>query len=226
MKQNIKITKQDLKEDKFAVAMLKAKDQIVANWMFYAGGLAFLFVLVFGITFLKQEGVKKNTEATSLYNKGLSLYLNQQHEQAIVEFMSVIDDFGSAEIAEQAQFNLGNAYFGKKDFDMAISAFETYVKKYGGDDKYFTTSAIAGIAMSLESKGDPLAAAAKYQEAAERYPDFKLAGEYYLKAMKAYIAGGNLESAKEVYATMAKDLDKTSYYDDAMMVAGENGLSL
>ncbi len=226
MKQNVKITKRDLKEDKFATTMLLAKDNIVENWMYYAGGLAFIFILVFGITFLKQEGEKKDVEAAVFYNKGLSLYLNQQHEQAIVELTTVLDEFGSSDVAKQAQFNLGNAYFAKNDYDMAISAFETYIQKYGGEDKYFTTSALAGIAASLASKGDHLGAADKYREAAERYTDFKLAGEYYLYAMKAYIAGGNLESARVIYATMAKKFESTAYYNDAMLVAGENGLTL
>lgn len=224
MSQKVKITKKDLKQDKFTTTMLLAKDNIVEHWMYYVGGLVAVFLLVFGVTFYKQEGQTKNAEASDLFNRGMSEYMSNNYELATSTFISVVDDFGSTVSAEKALFNLGNAYFLNNNFDKAIEAFNDYLKKYGGKDKYFTCSAIAGVAASLAGKGEAQQAADKYREAAERFPDFEFAGKYYVKAMEQYVAAGNMESAKVVFAKLEKNYKDASFYDDAVLVAAENNL--
>lgn len=226
MSPKTRITKKDLKQDKFMMTMLQAKDHIVEKWVYYVGGLAVLFLLVFGITYIKQESQTKNVQASELFNRGMSEYMSKNYELAASTFISVVEDFGSSVSAEKAQFNLGNAYFASNEFDKAIEAFQTYLKKYGGKDKYFTTSAIAGVAASLAGKGETQQSADKYREAAERFEDFKLAGMYYVKAMEQYIAAGNMESAKVVFAKLEKEYSDTAYYEDALLVAGENRITL
>ncbi|MEZ5358999.1 MAG: tetratricopeptide repeat protein [Candidatus Zixiibacteriota bacterium] len=225
MSQKVKITKKDLRQDKFTMTMLQAKDNIVEHWIYYVGGLVVLFLLVFGITYVKQEGQTKNVHASELFNRGMSEFMNKDYELAASTFISVIDEFGSSVSAEKAMFNLGNAYFNNNNFDKAIETFQEYLKKYGGKDKYFTTSAMAGIAASLAAKGEPQQAADTYREAAERFENFNLAGRYYIKAIEQYVAADKVESAKVVFAKLKKDYVNTAYYDEALVVAAENNLT-
>jgi TolA-binding protein len=147
------------------------------------------------------------------------------YQLAIVDLKTVIDEYGSSSQAEQASFNLANAYFGVKNYPEAKTAFEDYLSKYGSDI-YFETSAMAGIAASMAGNGDIKDAADKYREIAEKYPDFKLAGEFYLKAMLHYIKSDNLESAKVMYAKISKDFENTRYYQEGTRLAGEYKIKL
>ena len=142
---------------------------------------------------------------------------------AIVDFKKIVDDYGSWSQADLAAFDLGNAYLSNKNYAEAKTAFEKYLSRNTGD-KYFTTSAIAGVAACLAGTGDVAGAAKKYQEAAEKYSDFKMAGEYYLSAMQNYTKSGNMEAARQMYAKILKDYENTSYYNESQRLAGEFNL--
>ena len=226
MKQNVRLTKKDLKQDKFAAAMLVTKDYVVQNWMYVVGGIVAVFIIIIGVTFMKSEGSKKSGEGAQTYNLAMGEFMNKSYQQAIVGLKVVIDEFGSTTYGEQARFNLGNAYFESRNYTEAQTAFESYLKKYGDKDKYFTTSAMAGIAQCRAALGFPGEAADKFRETAEKYKDFKLAGQYYVNAMDYYIKSGNLESARVIFAKITKDFENTPYYKDAALIAGENNIEL
>jgi TolA-binding protein len=225
MIRNVKISKREMKEDKFTTFMLRTKDYIFEQWIYLAGGAILIIVVIIGITMIRAERIKSEKEAADIYSQAMSELLSRNYQLAIVDFKTIVDQYGSAPVSRQALFNLGNAYFTAKNYTEAITAFETYISKYKGD-KFFITSAMAGIAASLAGNGDFAGAADKYREAAEKYPDFKLAGDYYLKAMTYYIRSGNVESARVIYARLGKDFEDTPYYAQGQLLARENNIGL
>ncbi len=225
MARNVKITKREMKEDKFTTFMLRTKDYIFEQWIYLVGGAALIIALIVGVTLIRAERIKSEKEAADICSRAMSELLSKNYQLAIVDFKTIIDQYGSTPVSRQALFNLGNSYFEAKNYTEAINAFEKYIDKYK-DDKFFITSSMAGIAASLAGNGDPAGAADKYRETAEKYPDFKLTGDYYLKAMTYYIRSGNLESARVIYARLSKDFEDTPYYAQGQLLARENNIGL
>ncbi len=225
MAKKIKITKRDMKEDSFVTFMLQTKDFLLERWVYFIGGVALVVVVIVALSIMQSERGKNEKEAADVYSRAMSSYLQRNYQVAIIDFQSILDNYGSTSSAPAARFNLGNAYFGVKNYTEAITAFETYLRKYG-DDKVFASSALAGIGASLAGNGDLRGAADKYREAAEKFPDFPLAGEYYLMAMKYYIKAGETESARVIFARLAKDYENTTYFVESQRIAGENNISL
>jgi len=225
MRQNVRITKREIKEDKFATFMLVAKDYVVERWTYFAISAAAIIVVVVAFTLIRSSQSSQEGEALQAYNRALSELRSANFQLAIVDFKTVMDQYGSSSLAEPAAFNLGNAHFGASNFAEAKTAFEDYLKRYAGN-KYFVTSAMAGVAASLAGLGETKAAADKFRETAEKYPDFKLAGEYYLKALEYYIKANEMESAKVILAKLTKDFPETRYYMEGARLAAEHGLRL
>ncbi len=225
MRQNIRISKREMKEDKFTTFMLVAKDYVLENWIYFVGGVAAIVVVVVAIALLGVNRTKSEQQALDVFNRAMSEYRGGSYQLAIVDFKTVIDEYGSSVHAKEAAFDLGNAYFAARNFADAKTAFENYLAKYSGD-KFFVTSAIAGVGASLAGLGNYKEAADKYREAAEKYSDFQPAGQYYLKALEYYIKAGEKESARVIYAKLAKDYKDTPYYMDGARLAAENNIKL
>jgi outer membrane protein assembly factor BamD (BamD/ComL family) len=225
MSKNIKITKREMKEDKFTTFMLQAKDYFLERWVYFAGGLVLVLAVIVGMNLIKSNLANREAEATEILSRARSELQGKNYQLAIVDYKSIVDDYSSTDHAQKALFELGNAYFAAKNFEPARTTYQEYLDKYQ-DDKYFTISAMAGIAACLAGGGDPAGAADKYREAAEAFPDFDLAGEYYLKAMQFYIKSGNLGSAKVMYATIIKDFEGTRFYTESQRIAGEHNIAL
>jgi len=226
MRQNIKISKREMKEDKFTAFVLRAKDYILQNWIYFAGGIAAIIIIVVAVSLLSTQKVKSERQAAELYSQAMSEYRNGSHQLAIVDLRTIIDDHGSTSYARQAAFNLGNVYFAARNFPEAKKAFENYLADYQQGDKYFVTSAMAGIAASLAGDGNYKEAADKYREAAEKYPDFQLSAEYYLNAMENYIKAEEMESARVIYAKLEKDYEDSQQFLDATRLAAELKMDL
>ncbi|MCK5127759.1 MAG: tetratricopeptide repeat protein [candidate division Zixibacteria bacterium] len=227
MRQNIKITKKDLKQDKFTSAMFLGKDYFLENWIIFAGGLAAIFLVVFGIVYMQSQSQESDYRAGEIYNRAMGQFLNNEYGQAIVDFQMILSEYSSSEYAEQAAFNLANTHFAKKDYPIAQQAFEDYLNKFG-DDPFFTTSAISGVAACIASSASTMDAVErynqvgdKYRKAAEEFPEFKPSAKYYVNAMKYYAMAGNIEAAAEVYSILSEQHENTQYFRDASLIAGE-----
>lgn len=225
MRQNIKITKREMKEDKFTTFVLVAKDYVLRNWIYFVGAAAAVIIVVVGVTLIRANQAKSEQQASEIYNRGMNQLRSGNHQLAIVDLKTVVDEYGSSGLGRQAAFDLGNAYFGAKNFAEAKNAFEKYLADYS-DNEFFVTSAMAGVAASLAGMGEMKEAADKFREIAETYPDFALAGEFYLKAMHNYIRAGQLESARVIYAKLVKDFKDTEYYLKGARLAAENNIKL
>jgi TolA-binding protein len=225
MSKTIKISKREIKEDKFTTFMLLAKDYVMERWVYFVGGVAVVFAAVIIVSFLKSGSAKNEQQAEGVYGRAMSELYNKNYQLAIVDFKTVVDQYGSSSQGEMALFNLANAYLLAKNFPDAKTAFERYLAKYDGD-KYFTTSAIAGIAACLAGTGDVAGAAEKYREAAEKYATFQLAGEYYYQALYYFIKSGNLESAKVVLAKINKEFSSSRFAREGLRLASEHNIVL
>ena len=163
----VKITKKQIKQDKFTTFMLQSKDWLSDNWQPVAIGAAVLVIAVVAVVYFVNVQETKGKEAGVRLSQAVANLNRGNYQEAILELNAIADEYGGR-TGGMALFYLANAHYESRNYDQAIENYQKYIDKYSLDN-LTTSSAIAGIAASLESKQEFLAAGDKYYEAIEYY---------------------------------------------------------
>lgn len=206
----VKITKQELKQDKFTTSMLMARGWLEDNWQVVAVVAAAVVIVIVGAIYYKSHQSSMSVEGVQKYSQALNQLQTRNYQPAIIGFNDVIDNY-SGEVVARAQFNLGNAYFESRNYQEAINAYQRYIDKYHVDP-LTTSSAIAGIAACLESQQNFADAAAKYLSAVETFPDTPSRPDYILGAIRCYMQLGEKDKVKAQLDILEKEYAGSDQY--------------
>ncbi|MDO8461800.1 MAG: tol-pal system protein YbgF [Deltaproteobacteria bacterium] len=77
-----------------------------------------------------KAAVKNEEGASTLYNKGLTFVNNRSYKEAINTFGQFIQQYPKSDLANNAQYWIGESYFAMRDFKTAIAEFQKVVEKY------------------------------------------------------------------------------------------------
>lgn len=217
MRSKVRITKRQIKEDKFTNFMLRTKEQFLDNWQVIAISAAVVVLVIVATVYFVNLKSAQRLEASSRLSGALAEYRRQNYQVAILELGSIADEY-SGRIAGMALFYLGNAHYEIKNYDEAIATFQRFIDE-SHVDRLTTTSAIAGIASCYENKQEFLAAGDKYYEALDYYPESPSAPDYYLGAVRNYVMGGDKEKTEKTLAELKEKFPNTDYTHSAVRVA-------
>lgn len=209
MSAKVKITKREIKEDKFTTSMILARDWLLEKWQITAIIAAIIVVVIIGIVFVSSMQKDKAVEGNNRLNMAIAKMKNLNYQEAILDFGSILDDFGG-NLAARAQFYLANAHYDSRNYDEALNNYKIYFDKYHAD-KLSTASALGGIAACMENKQDFVAAGDKYLEAIDYYPQSASAPDYYLGAVRCFVLGNNLERAGQAHTAMKEKFPNNEY---------------
>lgn len=95
-------------------------------------------------------GNKPKDEA--LYETSLVLYKKEQYEEALNGFRSFLDEYPKSELADNAQYWIGECYMSIQQYEKAVKAFDDVVKKYPDANK--APNAYLRQAMAMQELGD------------------------------------------------------------------------
>jgi tol-pal system protein YbgF len=90
------------------------------------------------------------------------------HGLAILGFQEVIAKFPTSELADNAQYWIGESYYAQKDFKQALQEFQKTASTYPQGDK--VPAAMLKTALCLQQLGDKPAARSTLQSLVTRYP--------------------------------------------------------
>lgn len=206
----VKITKQELKQDKFTTSMLKARGWLEDNWQVVAVVAAAVLIVIIGAVYYKSHQSSREGEGIQKYSQALNQLQTRNYQPAIIGFNDIIDNY-SGDVVARAQFNLGNAYFESRNYQEAIAAYQRYIDKFHLDP-LTTSSAVAGIAASLESQQNFADAAEKYLSAIDRYPDTPARPDYLLGAIRCFVQLGEKDKIKTQLDILEKDYPGSDQY--------------
>lgn len=111
-------------------------------------------------------------EVFSLYRDGRDSYENRQYDRAIAQFTQLLETAPEDELADNAQFWIGECYWGLGKYRQALTAFTkvfVYAKTEKADDAQLK---IARCHQALEESNKARAA---YQKLLDEYPDSQYA---------------------------------------------------
>lgn len=190
----VKLTKREIKEDKFATFMLTTKDQLTENWQYAAIGVAAVILVVAAIVYYFSNRSSANIEVAEKLATAQMDYRSGNTQVAIMSLTQIADEAGGA-TARQAKFLLGKVNFDSKNYPEAIRYWEQFLAQYS-DDPFFKSSALGGIATSYENQGQFDQAAGKFVEAADAFKTGPSAAEYLFGAMRCYLLAGDKAKAQ------------------------------
>lgn len=108
-------------------------------------------------------------EARRLYDNGYSLFHEANYDAARAAFESFLGQFGRTDLADNAQFWIGECHYAEQSYEAALTAFMKTVEDYPRGNK--VPDALVKAGKSLERLGDLQAAVETYEEILSRFAD-------------------------------------------------------
>ena len=204
LKPKKKMSKQDLKEDKFVKFSLQAKSyldenyQKLSRYVLGAAGLALIFL------FFYYNSQQNAEQANSQLGIAQIEFANGNLTNSQERLVRLIEEYGSTGAAEQGMFLLANIYYQQKKYDDARRYFEQFIDAYSGSN-ILLSSGYAGLAACEEINKNYTRAAELYEQAGEMTPDFPESDNHYFMAGLCYKKAGDWEKSKKIFADLAKD---------------------
>ncbi|MBW1779709.1 MAG: tol-pal system protein YbgF [Deltaproteobacteria bacterium] len=119
-----------------------------------------------------------------LYDLNLALYREERYEEAIAGFKNFLVKYPKSELADNAQFWVGESYMALKQYEQAILAFQRVIKKYPKGNK--VPNAILRQALAFYEIKDKTSSRLLLKKVIRQFP----------KSSEAKIARGKLKAMK------------------------------
>jgi tetratricopeptide (TPR) repeat protein len=214
LKPKKKITKQDLKEDKFVKFTLQTKTYLDENskQVFYAvSGILVVVLSIIVFVYVHNANVE---EARAQLGIAQVEYSNLNYDKAIIRLESLIESYSSTNEADQGMFLLANVLYQKERFEESKNYFEQFVNSYSGSD-ILLASGIAGLAACYEKEDQFAEAAETYSKAASTAPDFVESDNYLYLAGICFSKAGNTVKAIEKFEYLVENNVTSKRLNDA-----------
>lgn len=103
------------------------------------------------------------------YDHALAIYKAGKLEEAIGNFKDFIKVFPKSDLADNAQFWIGECYMGLKQYDQAILAYQQVIKRYPKGNK--VPNAMLRQALAFQAINDSTSAKLLLKRIIKNYPD-------------------------------------------------------
>ncbi len=216
----VKLSKRQIKEDKFTTFVLSTKQQVQDNWQFLAIGAVIVVLLIVAVVYYMDSKTSSVNESALDYAKAIGEYRSDNKLVASNMLQQIISDNKNEQITEKSTFMLGKIYYDMRNYTEAIRFWEQYVAQYK-TNILDVSAAYAGIASSYENQGQYAQGAEFFQKAINAYTDGPLEGDYYTGSMRNYLLAGDKENAKLQLDMMEEKFDETDLYIRAARYYGE-----
>ncbi|MCX6639083.1 MAG: tetratricopeptide repeat protein [bacterium] len=217
-----RITKKELKEDKFVTTFFKAQKYLQDNQatiLKIVGGVLLLAVItVFWIS------SKSRAEDQASYELGIAELKMQQSTPIVAaeELSKIAEKYRGTSSGDHALVLTAQLKLQAGQVDEALKAYEDYLK-HGSKNKYLYPAALDGKAACLESKSKFEEAAQLYLKAAASEKNLFAAPQYHLDAARCYKALDQNDKAVAQYKLVISEYPKTAFAEDAQKKLKELG---
>ncbi len=191
----VKLTKRQIKEDKFTEFMLNSKQQVEENWQYLAIAVIVVILGVVGSVYYFDSVRETSRQAAANLSKGNLEFRGGNSQVAILTFNEIINNYGGTNSAEQATFMLGKANLQTRNYPEAIRFFELYLQKYQ-KNLLNRASSYSGLGAAMENQGNFQEAAEVFEKGTLELPESPLQQSLRFGAMRNYLKVDNVEKAR------------------------------
>jgi tol-pal system protein YbgF len=111
--------------------------------------------------------------AEQIYTSALNNYRARELGQAVLEFMDFIAKFPRHQLAANAQYWIGEAYYAQRDYRQALAEFQKMVEQHSKGGK--VPDALLKIGLSYRALHEPGRAQETWQQLIQDYPESEAA---------------------------------------------------
>ncbi|MFP4460422.1 MAG: tetratricopeptide repeat protein [Candidatus Zixiibacteriota bacterium] len=213
-----KISKHDLKEDKFVTFMFRLWDYMRDNSSYFFG-IVIIIIILLGAVY-GYFSFRKNMEETRVEMLGEAEFKMrfEDYQAADSILTNLVENHGSTIPGKKATFYLANLNLSKMgDYDRALELFEQYLQNPIEGNQEFIISAKAGIAASKEEKREFEEAASMYMELYDEYPNYFDRESLLLAAGRCYTYGNKIQQATDAYQRFIQNHEDSQNLDKAQI---------
>jgi TolA-binding protein len=219
LKPKKRITKRQIKEDKFVTYYFKITDFVREHVREIGSAVGLLAIILVAYTLYARAQVSKEKSALTEFAKARAEYFNGNYDTAAVLLQGVVDSHDGTFSGKLATFYLADAYFNEKKYDEAEKYFTQYTDN--ADDSILEASAVAGLAACHEEKGQFTAAAETYRRAATQFRDEFMAPQNLLNSARCFKLAGNEEQARAILNELIENYSRSQIKNEAEMLLAE-----
>lgn len=115
------------------------------------------------------NGGKEISKDISLYESSLALFNNKKYDQALKGFKDFLEAFPKSDLADNAQFWIGECLMSLKQYDHAILAYQSVIKNYPNANK--VPNAMLRQSVAWEKIGDKTSEMLILKKIVKKYPN-------------------------------------------------------
>ena len=199
-----KMTRRELKQDKFIIATFKAKEFLEKNSKLVIRSIVGLVIIIVIIIFYVRSKKAANINAATMLGT-VQLILNSGHQQAALDSLNlIVERYDGTSAAGKATFLLAKTYWENNDFENAKINFKKYIDEYL-NKTLISQSALAGYADCLIKENNYDKAAEYYERAAKINPDYPESASFLFSAATAYKDAGKFNKAEDLAERIISD---------------------
>jgi tol-pal system protein YbgF len=106
--------------------------------------------------------------AADLYRSALDKFTQENYQSAILEFEEFVANHSSHDLADNAQYWIGECYYAEKNFELAVVEFDKVDKHFSGGNK--VSAALLKKGLALRELGRNAEAAATLERVVSQFP--------------------------------------------------------
>lgn len=201
-----KITRKELKQDKFIIATLKTKEFLEKNSKLVVRSILGLAILIVVIFFFVRSKQAASANAASMFSRVQFMLGGPQQDAALDSLKMIVDRYDGTVAAGKATYLLAKIYWEENDFENARVYFKKYIDDYF-DETVVSQSALAGYADCLIREENYLDAAEYYERAAGMDSEYPETPEFLFSAAAAYKDAGKIEKAERLVERLLADFN-------------------
>lgn len=209
-----KMTKKEIKEDKFVEIALSARAYVEENYKQVSLIIASVFGIILILMGWNYHQNIQAEESSALLGQAQLEYQNLNYSKAKEFITRLMDEYSGTEACDQGIFLYANLLYQEKNYFEAKDLFKEFIDSYSGSD-ILAASGLAGYAACLEQENNNKDAADYYISAQEKAENFIEASNYLYLAGLNYEVAAEYEEARDAFQKIVDDYESSPRQSDA-----------
>ncbi len=218
----VKVTKKELKRDRFVESVLNLYNWGKARWRYLFIGFSVLILAIIIILSFKSTFNAKEKNSQLEMTGALDIYVSGDFKQAVELFTNIKQTYYGTNASKMSNYYIGMCNLNiatmqknpEENYNNAIKSFKQFLKfKIGMDE--IRSAAYIGIAKSFEGLNQIDSAFVYYNYAIEKLPTNAYTPEAYLGLARYYEAKYQVEEALNTYEKIIYLFKNTTYSQQA-----------
>lgn len=208
LKPRRKLSKKEIKEDKFVQVTMQTKAYIEENYqrvVMITVTVFAVFVLIMAWNYFQSGNEEKSV---ALLGNAQVEYQNLNYSKAKGFLIRLLDEYSGTDASDQGLFLMANLLYQEGKVQEAKGYYKDFIDSYSGSE-ILVASGLAGYAACLSSSGDIEEAAEYYERAQRKAPSFVQAPNYLYLAGLNYMKIDDSDRARELFQIIMEEYDES-----------------